>query len=171
MLGTPGGAPSPVQHHPTQIVTETFWAQGELETLGNPNFHINKDDLTILQLNEARIAPWGFTALPTSRAPALMIHRDNVQLLYFEGEEARSEVRSAPRQANMMFYLPLIVVRGSVPLMSEADPSNFMDFWKGAFVPVSDAGIHLLADGPGLPPQRASVVYIHRGQIQGYFEV
>lgn len=166
-----GGISSPTQEHATIVVNDVFCARGTLESLGDPHNYINRDNLDFLQVNDAQIAPWGFTGLPASHAPQLNINRDKTQFLFFPAQETINLYRQPPRTEKAMLYFPLFVVQGEVPILSEAKISNFLDFWKGIFLPISDASIHFLAEGEMPLPARASLIYINRLSLQGYFQV
>ncbi len=163
-----GTAVSPIQQHNIQIATDTFWAVGQLESLGDPHLHINKDDLSFLKVLQARLEAWDFTGLPTTHAPQALVNRDKIQLLIFTQPETLALRRQPPRTVKVMLYLSLFVVRGEVPLFSEANIGNFSDFWKGTFIPVSNAALHFLAGGPSHLPGQAPLVYVNRLQLQGY---
>ncbi len=163
-----GSTVSPLQQHNVQIATDTFWAVGQLESLGDPHLHINKDGLSFLKVHEARLEAWDFTGLPSTHAPQALVNREKTQLLIFTQPETMGLRRRPPRMVKVMLYLSLFVVRGEVPLFSEANISNFFDFWKGTFIPVTDAALHFLAGGPPHLPSQSPLVYVNRRQLQGY---
>lgn len=169
LLGNQGeGAISPVQHHTVQVTTDTFWAEGQLKSLGDPHLHINKDDLAFLNIHEAHLVAWSFTGLPSTYAPKILVNREKVQLLSFPQPETVALRRKPPRSAKIMLYFSLFVVLGEVPLFSEAQASNFFDFWKGMFIPVSNAALYFLGGEAAHLPDQAELVYVNRLQIQGY---
>lgn len=159
---------SPVQEHRIQLATDLYWAEGTLESRGDPHNFINQEDFNYLLVKDARIIPWRFTGLPNNKTPQLNVARSNLQLLVFTEEEALSSYRSPPRTAKVLLYYPLFVIRGSAPLYSEADISNFLDFWRSPLIPLSDAGLHFLAEGGVRLPARSSLAYVNRNHIQGY---
>jgi hypothetical protein len=159
---------SPVQHHPVGIANDLQWIEGELETLGNPHNFINQDGLDVLTISNALVAPWSFSGLPNSHADPLLLRRDNVQLLVFSAEDALAEYRDPPRTETLIISLPLAVVRGRAPFLSEARIGNFLDFWKGTLFPLSDVQIHYLARAHAGPPAQARLIYINRAAIQSY---
>lgn len=161
---------SPQQRHPAQTVGEFFWSEGLLESLGDPNGHINKDGLDYLTLYEARVTPWSFTGLPAVRTPQLLVNRATVQAVLFTEPEVMENTRKPPRTLTVVFYLPLVVIRGAAPMYGDARLSNFLEFWKGVFLPVFDASIHYLAETGGRLPAHAPLVYVSRQHIQGYLE-
>lgn len=161
---------SPVQEHPAHIANDLQWISGDLETLGNPNNYINQEGQDILRVNNGEIAPWTFTGLPASQAPKVMIRRSNVQFVIFHGEEALDQFREAPRTASLILNLSLVIVRGQAPLMSEAKEDNFLDFWKGDFIPISDASLYYLAEAPIDIPTTTELLYLNANQIQSYVQ-
>lgn len=166
-----GGTASPQQKHPAQIIGDLFWSEGQLESLGDPHAHINKDGLDYITIYEARVVPWSFTGLPPVRTPQLQVNRNSTQALLFSEAAVIETTRRPPRTLIIMAYLPLVVVRGAAPMFSDARLSNFLDFWKGNFVPLFDASIHYLAETGGRLPAHTPLVYINRQHIQGYLEV
>jgi hypothetical protein len=90
--------------------------------------------------------------------------------LSFPGENALEQFRKPLRTETLMINIPLAVVRGQVPFLSEAQVQNFLDFWKGIFVPIMDAELYFLADGPAEQPTQSPLVYINRYTIQSYLE-
>ncbi len=165
-----GETASPQQKHPAQIVAELFWSEGLLETLGDPHGHINKDGFDYLTVFEARLTPWSFTGLPPVRTAQLEINRSSIQALLFSEPDVIETARHPPRMLTLMIYLPLAVIRGSAPMFSDAKLNNFLEFWKGIFLPLFDCSIHYLAEAGGRLPMRAPLVYINREHIQGYLE-
>ncbi|HDQ34802.1 MAG TPA: hypothetical protein ENN14_00625 [Chloroflexi bacterium] len=163
-----GGDISPLQHHPAYLATDIYVAAGTLETMGNPHAYINQDALDYLHMNEAHVAPWTFTGLPNARSPILMNNRNHVQMLLFAKPEALEQYREPPRTEQITFYLPLMIVRGAAPFLGDSKLQNFMDSWKGDFVPINNAAIHLLAEGSLRIPAQVPMLYINRNHIQGY---
>lgn len=161
---------SPQQKHHVQIANDVMWIAGELETLGNPHNYINQDGLEYMRVNEPHIAPWAFTGLPSSHVPFIITTRERIQLLNFPGEEAIEQFRQPMRTEPLIVNIPLAVIRGNVPFLSEAQIHNFLDFWKGIFFPVIDAELYFLADGPAEQPTQAALVYVNRNVIQSYLE-
>ncbi|MEA3308396.1 MAG: hypothetical protein U9Q70_02630 [Chloroflexota bacterium] len=168
-LGSPGKLESPIQHHQIEMITSTFWARGEFESLGGPHLYLNQDGLTILVLNKPHIVPWSFAGLPVTTPPQLLVHRDEVQLLRFLQPESNAEYQSPPRNKILFFYFPLFVVQGQTPMFSEANIKNFLDFWKGTFLPITNASIHFFNESSVQLPRQAPLAYINRRYIQGYF--
>ncbi|MBN2007559.1 MAG: hypothetical protein JXA21_29710 [Anaerolineae bacterium] len=161
---------SPHQQHIIQLANDVMWIEGELETMGNPHNYINQDGLSFLRINQPHIAPWAFTGLPASHVPLFVVARDRIQILIMSGESAQEQFRPPMKTETLVINLSLAVIRGKVPFLSEAQVHNFLDFWKGVFVPVMDAELYFLAEGPGEKPTTASVLYIHRNAIQCYLE-
>lgn len=166
-----GNVSSPIQEHQTQIVNDLFCAKGILQTLGGPHDYINRDGVDILEMNDAHVAPWSYTGLPASHTPQLFINREKVQFLFFTEQATLDLYRKPPRTERVMLYFPLFVVQGEIPILSEAKTSNFLDFWKGIFLPITEASIHFLAEGPLRLPSQAPLIYVNRQQIQGYFQI
>jgi hypothetical protein len=167
-LLTNEGAPSPIQNHPIEIATEIFWAQGQFESLGDPHNYINQENSTFLKVVEGTVTPWSFTGLPVTHPQTLVSVRESVHLLRFTEAETNASYREPPRTKKLFLYFPLFVVQGDVPMLSEAEVENFLDFWKGIFMPIQNASLHFLAGGPELPRQ-APLVYVNRTKIQGYY--
>jgi len=159
---------SPIQHHKIDVCTEIFWAEGELESLGDPTLYINQDDLSYLRLQESHVTPWTYSGLPTSRPSETLINRENAHLVYFPDEETMDLYKAPPNAVSMVFYFPLFIVQAQAPLLSEAKFENFIDFWKGMFLPVRDASIHFLVSGPHALPHEAPLLYLNQQHIQGY---
>ena len=169
LLGGKGNLESPIQYHQMEIITDSFWAKGEFESLGDPHLYLNQEDLTMLPLKKPQIIPWSFTGLPPARPQQMLAHRDEIQLLRFLQAESNDKYKRPPRTQKLFLYFPLFVVQGQTPLLSEADLKNFLDFWKGTFLPITDASIHYLTQGPMPLTNQAELLYINRQQIQGYF--
>ncbi|MGC9399339.1 MAG: hypothetical protein ACP5HM_09410 [Anaerolineae bacterium] len=159
---------SPIQHHPAHLCTEIFWSEGELESLGDPHRYINQEGLNFLQLNTPRLVPWQYTGLPTSTPTELLVRCENVHLLYFPKEETQELYKAPPNTLELVLYFPLFVIQAQVPLLGEAKLENFLEFWKGSFVPASDASIHFLVGGPSRLPRRVPLLYVNRRHLQGY---
>ncbi len=164
------GMESPIQHHHVGIANDLQWIDGELESLGSPHNFINQDGLDVLTVTNALVAPWTFTGLPSSRVTPIILRRDNVQFLIFNDEEGLADFRDPPRKETLILNLPLAIVRGGVPYLSEARLANFLDFWKGTFFPVTDAQIHYLARSQAQQPAHARIIYVNRAAIQSYSE-
>ena len=161
---------SPVQQHRTLAANDLQWVDGTMDTLGNPHNYLNQDGMDYLRLREAQVAPWTFTGLPQSRAPEIIMIRDSVQFLIFRGEEAQSQFREAPRTSPLMLSLPLAVIRGNAPFLSEAQLGNVLDFWKGLFFPITQAQIYYLAGSSVELPAQVPLLYVNRKAIQSYIQ-
>jgi hypothetical protein len=160
---------SPIRTYATAFLTDLFWAEGAFRSRGNPHFYINQDETERFILQEGRVHPWSFAALPATKSPLLMLSRDRVHLLTFLEEAAVESYHRPPRMARVLLYLPLCVVQGEIPLLSEAKVEDFLDFWKGPLFPVVDAAIHYLVEGGVHLPARRPLVYVNRAHLVGYF--
>lgn len=161
---------SPVQQHRVSIANDLQWIEGALETLGNPHNYINQDNLSIFTIREALVAPWTFTGLPNSRPESAFVRKDSVQFLIFPEEETVELLRQSPHQETLVLNLPLAVIRGKLPFLSEARAKNFLDFWKGNFVPVLEAQVHYLGASAGTLSSQTALLYVNRTAIQSYVE-
>jgi len=163
-----GQMESPLQGHAVHVANDLFWITGDLETLGNPHNYINQDGMDYLKLTNPHIAPWAFSGLPSSHAPLIVAIRERIQFLVFTQEKSLETFRAAPKTEVLMLHLPLAIVRGGVPFLSEAKVHNFLDFWKGIFFPVVDAEIYFLTSGPDQLPTQARLLYLNRNLLQSY---
>lgn len=161
---------SPIQRHQISVANDVQWVEGTLETLGDPHNYINQEDQSVFAISDAHVAPWSFTGLPDSRPPKVIAVKDNVQMLIFQEETSQETFREAIHTETLIFNLPLAVIRGNVPFLSEAKLHNFLDFWKGRFLPVTDARIHYLAGSAVATPAQADLLYINRTLIQSYLQ-
>ncbi len=162
---------SPLQQHAVVVVTDLYWASGQMDTLGAPHFYINQDGIIYYALSEATLVPWDFTGLPVSKVGRLYVRRAELQMFFFVAAETNAEYHEPPRRGNLLIHLPLIVIRGSVPYMSEAKANNFLDFLKGDLVPVMGASIHYLGEAPRKLPAQLPLVYVQRQRILSYTEL
>jgi len=170
-----GEMSSPLQSHEVHIANDLLWVTGEMEALGNPHNYINQDGLDFLRIANPDIAPWSFSGLPSSHAPSIVMARDRIQFLMFIHKASLEEFRPAPRTEMLVLYLPLAIIRGKAPFLSEAKLSNFLDFWKGIFVPIAEAEIYFLAGNASQLPAQSShedprLVYVNRHVLQSYIE-
>ncbi len=162
---------SPLQEHGIIVVTDLYWASGQIETLGPPHFYLNQDGLTYYTLHEVTMVPWAFTDLPISKVPHLFVRRADLQMLFFTSAETNAEYKEPPRRGNMLLHMPLMVVRGAVPYLSEAKANNFLDFMKGEMVPVMQANVHYLGEAPRKLPAQIPLLYVQRQRILSYTEL
>ncbi len=161
---------SPVQRHRTLAVNDLHLIEGTMDTLGDPHNYLNQDGMDFLMLNDTHVTPWAFTSLPQSRPSKIVLQRESVQFLLFKGEEAQSQFREAPRTSTLILNLPLAVIRGNAPFLSEARLNNFLDFWKGLFFPVTNAQIHYLATSSAQLPAQVPLLYVNRHSVQSYLQ-
>lgn len=159
---------SPIQQHRVAVANDLQWIEGILDTLGNPHNYINQDNLNVFSIREPLVAPWTFTGLPNSRPNACHVGRRNVQFLLFSADETIDMLRQSPHQETLLLNLPLAVIRGDAPFLSEAKVQNFLDFWKGDFVPITNARIHYLAASAAELPTQAKLLYLNRAALQSY---
>ncbi len=159
---------SPIQGHEVHVANDLLWITGDLETLGSPHNYINQDGMSYLKLNNPHIVPWAFSGLPSSHAPMVIVARERIQLVMFTKEESLETFRAAPKTEVLMLHLPLAIIRGGVPFLSEAKVHNFLDFWKGIFFPVVNAEIYFLAGGAEQLPTQSRLVYVNRNLLQSY---
>ncbi len=162
---------SPLQQHAIVIVTDLYWTSGQIETLGPPHFYLNQDGITYYTLSDATLVPWDFTGLPISKAARLYVRRAEVQTLFFASAETNAEYHEPPRRGNVLIHLPLMIVRGAVPFLSEAKANNFLDFIKGEMVPVMGASVHYLGEAARKLPAQIPLLYIQRQRILSYMEL
>ncbi len=169
-MGLLGGGQmgSPIQKHEVQMANDLFWVSGEMETLGNPHHYINQDGLDIVRVVDAHAVPWSFSGLPASRPPAINMARERIQYFLFRQETSMADFRPSPNSEIMVLHLPLAIIRGGIPILSEAKAHNFLDFLKGLFFPVIDAEIYPLADCAVQLPGQSRVVYINRSSLLSY---
>ncbi len=160
---------SPIRPYAMGCMTDLFWAEGALQSRGNPHFYINQEETEHFLLRDGVLHPWAFTALPKSKSSLVAVNRDRVHMLIFSDEETNELYRRPPRMARLVLYFPLCVIQGEVPLLSEATVEDFLDFWRGALFPIHDAAIHYLVEGMAALPHRASLLYAHRRHLVGYF--
>lgn len=159
---------SPIQKHRVLAANDLQYIDGLLTTLGNPSNYINQDGLDFLTISEPRIAPWAFTGLPANRPAEVIVVRERLQFLAFPDDAALDQFREAPHTEPLLINLGIAVVRGNAPFLSEAKLSNFLDFWKGLFFPVTAARVHFLSTcAADLPPQ-ARLLFINRRMVQSY---
>lgn len=159
---------SPIQAHRVAVANDVQWVEGDLETLGDPHNYVNQEDQSVFTISDAHVAPWSFTGLPNSQPPTIIVAKDNVQMLFFQEETSRETFREAIHTETLIFSLPLAVIRGNVPFLSEAKLHNFLDFSKGRFVPVTNARIHYLAGSTVTTLAQADLLYINRSLVQSY---
>lgn len=159
-----------LQSHKIHIANDLLWITGGMETLGNPHNYINQDGLDFIRVSNPQITPWSFSGLPASQGSSILLARERTQFLMFLDEESSTDFRPAPRTETLVMHLPLAIIRGKAPFLSEAKIQNFLDFWKGIFFPVVDAEIYFLADSVSQLPAQASLLYINRYIVQSYME-
>jgi hypothetical protein len=162
------GMGSPIQHHHVCVANDLQWIEGDLETLGSPHNYINQDDTDVFTIGEARISPWSFTSLPASRSPRIVVLRESAQLLLFTAVDTVDAYREPPHTETLILNTPLAILRGNLPFLSEARLTNFLDFFKGSFVPVTQVRIHYLAPSSAEMPSHARLLYVNRRAIQSY---
>ena len=161
---------SRIQKHQISVANDVQWVEGTLETLGDPHNYINQEDQSVFTISDALVAPWSFTGLPDGRPSRIIVIKDNVQMLIFQEETSQETFREALHTETLLFNLPLAVIHGNVPFLSEAKLHNFLDSWKGRFLPVTDARIHYLAGSSVATPAQADLLYINRALVQSYLQ-
>ena len=158
----------PIQHHPAYVANDVVWIQGTLQTNGNPHNYINQDGLLFLTIEEPHVAPWTFTGLPASEPPLIVTTTSRIQLIFFPGEGAMEQYREPIRTEKVMIHTPLAVIHGAAPFLSEAELSNFLEFWRGVFFPISDASVYYLAESTAPQPAKTPLLYINRNAVLSY---
>lgn len=159
---------SPIQEHRVAIANDLQWIEGKLESLGNPHNYINQENLTVFSVSDPLIAPWTFTGLPNTRPDRVYIAKERVQFLVFPEDETVDQLRQSPHTETLIINLPLAIIHGDVPFLSEAREQNFLDFWKGIFLPVTNAEIHYLAPSAADLPTHTRSLYVNRTTLQSY---
>jgi hypothetical protein len=159
---------SPIQEHRVAIANDLQWIEGKLESLGDPHNYINQENLTVFSVSAPLIAPWTFTGLPNTRPDRVYITKKRVQFLVFPDDETVDQLRQSPHTETLIINLPMAIIRGEVPFLSEAKEQNFLDFWKGSFLPITNAEIHYLAPSAADLPAQTRLVYINRATLQSY---
>jgi hypothetical protein len=159
---------SPIQQHRVFAANDLQWIDGLLTTLGNPTNYINQDDLEFLTVTEPGIAPWSFTGLPNSRPSEVVMVRERLHLMVFPDDATTAQFREAPHTEILLINLGIAIVRGKAPFLSEAKLSNFLDFWKGMFFPITDARVHFLSSCATELPTHAGLLYANRRMVQSY---
>lgn len=159
---------SPLQSHKIHAANDLLWITGAMETLGDPHNYVNQDGMDFIRIGEPHIAPWLFTGLPVSHAPLIVLARERIQFLMFTHKTSLEGFRAPPRTEKLVLHLPLAIIRGGAPFLSEAKIQNFLDFWKGIFIPIVDAEIYFLAEGPDEMPTQSPLVYVNRNILQSY---
>ena len=165
-----GEMTSPLQSHEVHVANDLLWITGEMETMGNPHNYINQDGLDFIRIANPHVAPWSFSGLPASHVPSIIVARERIQFLMFIHEASQKEFRSAPRMETLVFHLPLAIIRGNAPFLSEAKFGNFLDFWKGILVPIVDAEVYFIADSASQMPAQSPLIYVNRHFVLSYVE-
>lgn len=169
ILGRSPNIESPVQEHQMHLANDVQWITGNFKSLGNPHNYINQDNLDTFIIHNAHFSPWSFTGLPNSHASQTIAIRDNIQFFSFPDPITLEKFRKPLRTSLVILHLPLAVVRGEAPFLSEASVENFLDFWKGTFFPMCNASIHYLSDCATRLPTQTDVLYVNRKSILSYF--
>lgn len=159
---------SPIQEHPAFLINDVQLISGNFKSLGNPHDYLNQDDLDYYNILNPEFSPWSFTGLPNSRASQAMVNKNNLQLFGFTDSTTLELFRKPLRTSLVILNLPLAVVRGEAPFLSESSIENFLDFWKGNFFPVINAKMHFLTDCATNLPTEIEVLYINRTKILSY---
>ncbi len=157
-----------VQSHRVSLANDIAWIEGLLQTLGNPHLYINRADSELLHIAEAQIFPWSFTRLPASQVKDLFLPSGKIQYMVFTEETSRQMFQAPPNLRPVMFQTSLAVLRGDTPFLGEARPQNFLDFWKGRFVPLLQAQIHSLAPNSHKLAREGQLIYVNREALQSY---
>lgn len=165
---TPTHGDSPIQKHQVLAANDLQWVDGMLTTLGSPTNYINQDGLDVLSITDARVAPWAFTGLPSSRPSEVIVVRERLQFLAFPEDAVLEQFRVAPHTETLLINVGIAVIRGKAPFLSEAKLANFLDFWKGLFFPVTEARVHFLTTCAVDLPAEARLLYINRRAVQSY---
>jgi hypothetical protein len=168
ILGRSQNIESPVQQHQVSIANDVQWISGEFKSLGIPHYYINQDNLDTFILQHAHISPWSFTGLPNSHSAQAVVLRKNIQFLTFPDPETMAEFKEPLRTSTIILQLPLAIVRGDAPFLSEASLDNFLDFYKGLFIPMCRVNIHYLTDCAIRLPADIEVLYVNRDYILSY---
>ncbi len=161
---------SPIQSHTVSLANDLFWIQGRMEMLGNPHNYINQEDFESYQIKSPKVAPWAFTGLPPSTPPEIFINRKRIQFFVFNDPKTVESYQPAPRMETVTFYLPLVVIRGNTPFMGDAKVQNFLDVWRGLFLPVTNASLYYLSESPVTLPTETSLLYLNTDVYQAYIE-
>jgi hypothetical protein len=159
---------SPVQQHKVFAANDVQWVTGELKSLGSPHNFINRDKLTTLNILNAQIFPWSFTGLPANSSPQTLVFRDKIQFLLFPDPASKESFRSPIRTSIIIVQMPLAVLRGEAPFLSEATIENFLEYWKPKFFPMINTNIHYLVDCATNLPTDIDIVYINRESMLSY---
>lgn len=157
-----------IQSHHALLANDIAWIDGMLQTLGNPHNYINQASTELLHITQAHVFPWSFTRLPASHVKDLFLPCSKIQYLTFPEEATRQMFQAPPQVRPMMFQTSLAALRGDVPFFGEAKPQNFLDFWKGRFIPLLRAQIHFLVSNSRRPPEGGQLVYVNREALQSY---
>jgi hypothetical protein len=165
-----GEMSSPQQNHEVHVANDLLWVTGEMETMGSPHNYINQDGLDFIRIANPHVAPWSFSGLPSSHVPSIIMARERIQFLMLIHEASLKEYRPAPKTETLIFHLPLAIIRGNVPFLSEAKFNNFLDFWKGIFVPITNAEVYFLSDNSSQLPARSPLIYVNRHIVLSYVE-
>lgn len=161
---------SVMQQHRIWAANDLQSIEGILDSRGNPHNYLNQDGMDFLLLRDAQVTPWPFTGIPQSHPDRIVLVRQSVQFLIMQEEDALSQFREAPRTAVLLLHLPLAIIRGNVPFLSESQLHNFLDSWKGLFFPVTQARIHCLAASTSQVPTQAKLLYVNRQAVQSYVQ-
>ncbi|TFG73491.1 MAG: hypothetical protein E4H27_00655 [Anaerolineales bacterium] len=159
---------SPVQEHTVNLANDVQWITGNLRSLGNPHNYINQENLDYFIIRNAHFSPWSFKGLPNSHAPQATLLKDNVHFFSFPDPDSLETFRKPLHTSLIILHLPIAVIRGAAPFLSEATLDNFLDFWKGPFFPMCDVNIHYLSDCATRLPDKFDLLYINRKSVLSY---
>jgi hypothetical protein len=159
----------PSQHCECNILSPHFQFSGQLETVGPAGYYINDPARTSFSLHDARMAP--FTPGSPMKGiirPHIVIIKSEIVFLYLASEEARTSVSLFARREQMMFYTPIGVCRGHMPMPAEGRIGDFLNVVPGELLPILDAQIFPFIDLPAPFPTQAEMILLGRSHLTLY---
>jgi hypothetical protein len=159
----------PSMRHDCDILSPHFQFSGQLETVGPAGNFINDPARTSLSLHDARMAP--FTPGSPMKGiirPHLVIMKSQITLLYLGSEEARASISLFARREQMMFYTPICVCRGHIPMPAEGRIGDFLNVVPGELLPILDAHIFPFIELPASFPKQPEMILLGRSHLTLY---
>jgi hypothetical protein len=159
----------PSNRYDCDILSPHFQFSGQLETVGPAGNFINDPARTSFSLHNARMAP--FTPGSPMKGiirPHVVIMKSQIVFLYLASEEARASIGLFARREQMMFYTPIGVCRGQMPMQAEARISDFLNVLPGELLPILDAHVFPFIELPAPFPTRSEMILLGRSHLTLY---
>lgn len=153
------------------IITSGFEVTGQIEPIGPWLDFLNSKDKYTLPVYNAHIMAIGTSVGPTPEKPTVLLHRNDVALIYLPDKAAHQTVHMLRNVQPAIAHIGPVICRGEWHMGMDASLITFIDDLTGHFFPITNADLHAKIVLPAPLPHKVDLILASRLHVPVYHAV